>query len=316
MAITNRALALASRWFDDATVRRTFEPLVADWQREWQDAAPSRRISVAVRGLAAFICAVIVSSPSLFHSHAPSSVTNRVAVRMTRFIAPASMLLMYPYLVQIQESGWRFVLFIAVVPQAITVVFPFSMIGAVDAIRRYDPLAPHVERALVVKLGVVAVLFMIVFGGFVVPAANQLYRKGVTPGPAPARGVRELTTYQLIADPTLASAQESYTGGADRATRIQQELNNRAALAVAPVFLLWLRWRWLASTRTRRWWWPLPSSLAAILSFVGFMTAFFSGWWLEHRFQLSPGIGYWVPIIAIALWGTLFFERPRSQRRT
>jgi hypothetical protein len=53
MAITTRALAFASRWFDEATVRRTFEPLIADWQREWQDASPSRRARVSLRGLAA-----------------------------------------------------------------------------------------------------------------------------------------------------------------------------------------------------------------------------------------------------------------------
>ena len=35
MRLTTRALAFASRWFDEATVHRTFEPLIADWQREW-----------------------------------------------------------------------------------------------------------------------------------------------------------------------------------------------------------------------------------------------------------------------------------------
>ena len=104
MAITTRALAFASRWFDEATVRRTFEPLIADWQREWQDASRSRRARVSMRGLAAFLCAAIVSSPSCCRTHAPSAVTNRVAVRMTRFIALASILLMLPYLAQMQES--------------------------------------------------------------------------------------------------------------------------------------------------------------------------------------------------------------------
>ena len=35
MAITSRALAFASRWFDPQTVECVFHPLVADWQREW-----------------------------------------------------------------------------------------------------------------------------------------------------------------------------------------------------------------------------------------------------------------------------------------
>ena len=51
MALTTRALAFVSRWFDEATVRRTFEPLIADWQREWQDAPPARRRWVSLRGL-------------------------------------------------------------------------------------------------------------------------------------------------------------------------------------------------------------------------------------------------------------------------
>jgi hypothetical protein len=42
MPLTHRALEFASRWFDESTVRSTFEPLTADWQREWQDAPPSR----------------------------------------------------------------------------------------------------------------------------------------------------------------------------------------------------------------------------------------------------------------------------------
>jgi hypothetical protein len=43
MAIISRALLFAQRWFDAATVQRVFEPLIADRQREWQDASPSRR---------------------------------------------------------------------------------------------------------------------------------------------------------------------------------------------------------------------------------------------------------------------------------
>ena len=47
MAITNRALAFVSRWFDEGTVRRVFEPLIADWQRQWLDAPSSRRGLIA-----------------------------------------------------------------------------------------------------------------------------------------------------------------------------------------------------------------------------------------------------------------------------
>ena len=46
MRLTNSVLAFASRWFDEATVRGTFEPLIADWQHEWQH-APSSTIARA-----------------------------------------------------------------------------------------------------------------------------------------------------------------------------------------------------------------------------------------------------------------------------
>jgi len=39
MPLTQRALVFASRWFDGTTVRNTFEPLIADWQREWTRAS-------------------------------------------------------------------------------------------------------------------------------------------------------------------------------------------------------------------------------------------------------------------------------------
>ena len=303
MAITNRALAFASRWFDEATVRRTFEPLIADWQREWQDAAPSDRARVSLRGLAAFICVVIVSSPSLFRSHAPSSVTNRVAVRMTRFIALASVVLMIPFLTEILESGWRVVILITVVPSAVTVVFPFSMVGAVDAIRGHDGLAPHVERALVAKLGAMALLFMIVFGGFVVPATNQLFREGMTPGPPPMRGVRELTTIELITEASRAHADETTNAGG-RAAVIRRELNNRAHLALLPALLLWLRWGMLDRPR-RRWYSPLPSWLLTPLLIVAFLLLNVVGINFARSVSATAAIGVWLPAFSFVAIGLI-----------
>ncbi len=76
---------------------------------------------------------------------------------------------------------------------------------------------------------------------------------------APARGVRELTTTELLSDPSRAHASETTNAGG-RAAMIRRELNNRAALALLPVLLLWLRWGMLDRPR-RRWYSPLPSWL-------------------------------------------------------
>ncbi len=178
MAITNRALAFVSRWFDEATVRRTFEPLIADWQREWQEASPAGRARVSLRGLAAFICAVHRVESSDRQTTAPSSVTNRVATRIARFTLPAATLLIIPFVTDARsESGSVALHPVDRAAGAWSLAFPFAMVGAVDAIRGHEPLPPHVERAVVAKLAHASPsLFMVCFHGWVVPAANQAWR--------------------------------------------------------------------------------------------------------------------------------------------
>jgi hypothetical protein len=129
MAITSRALAFASRWFDEATVRRVFEPLIADWQREWQDASPAGRARASLLRLSAFLCAVIVSCPQIARTTAPSSVTNHVATRIARFTFPAATLLIMPLVINMEGLSWIRILLI--VPQALVLAFPFAMVGAV-----------------------------------------------------------------------------------------------------------------------------------------------------------------------------------------
>jgi hypothetical protein len=60
-----RALAIASQWFDPRTVSTVFEPLVADWQRQWLDAAPPKRARTWLHGAAAFCVATVTASPQV-----------------------------------------------------------------------------------------------------------------------------------------------------------------------------------------------------------------------------------------------------------
>jgi len=298
MAITSRALAFATRWFDDATVRRTFEPLVADWQREWQEASPASRARVSLRGLAAFMCAVVVSSPQIARTTAPSSVTNHVARRIARFTFPATALLIMPLVTNIEASWLSGIRVLLIVPQALVLAFPFAMVGAADAIRGHEVLPPHVERALVTKLAMIAVALMVFFHGWVVPAANQAWRAKMTPAgvSAPARGVRELTTTDLINDPSRAHAGETTNAGG-RAAVIRRELNNRANLALLPAVLLWLRWGMLERPR-RRWYSPLPSWLLnpiligafLLLNVIGVNSGAAVGVWLPTFVFLAAGL--------------------------
>ena len=51
----DRLLRFVRRWFDKGTVAIVFEPLVADWQREYQAALGWRRGACLVRGYAALV---------------------------------------------------------------------------------------------------------------------------------------------------------------------------------------------------------------------------------------------------------------------
>jgi len=181
--------------------------------------------------------------------------------------------------------------------------FPFAMVMAMDAIRGGEPLPPHVERALAVKLGATAIALVVLFGGWVVPAANQVWRTEMAPDPAyvPPRGVRELTTLELFTDPARATAPAPFTR-LGRAGAINREKHNRAVLALLPAVLLWLRWGQHQRPR-RRWYSPLPGSIATVIAFVGFFSLYMASVAIEPKLNLSPGTGLWTPLVAFVLLG-------------
>jgi hypothetical protein len=313
MAVTTRALAFASRWFDPATVHRVFEPLIADWQREWYRAAGVQRTKVTIRGLSAFICAAMVSWPSMLRQPTPSTVAHRIVTRIARFTLVATALLMMPFALEGDSLWWRFLMLLVLVPSAITVAFPFAMITAVDAIRCDHALPPHVERSAVVKLALAAVLFMVAFGGVVVPAAHQAWRTATLQAgrPTSARGIRDLSTYELLTDPSRATAAEGRTNIYGRALAIRRELNNRASLALLPVCLLWLRWRLLDLPRHR--WSPLPPSVIAIAAVAGYVVLRWTERAAEEVFSLSRGSGLWAPFVIFA--ALMWLDQWRRARR-
>jgi hypothetical protein len=287
-------------------VHRTFEPLIADWQREWQDAPPDRRARISMRGLAAFVCAAIVSSPRVMLTPAPKSVWNRVVTKMARFTLLASAILTLPFLLQINANWWRGMMLFFALPGILAIAFPFAVIGAVDAIRGHDPLPKHVERAAAVKLGIAALVIMIFFGGWVVPASNQAWRVAMNPyrSSAPARGLRELSTYELIVDPARATAHERPTSEYARAISIQRELNNRASLALLPLLLLWRRWRAL-DLPPGRWYSPRSAAWATVVMASGFLFLRSSNRFVEEGWHLPAGTGLWLPLLILAAIGLI-----------
>ena len=62
---------------------RVFEPLIADWQREWIDASHAERTWIRIRGTAASLVAVISLLPRLILlTPSPPSTTRRVFARI------------------------------------------------------------------------------------------------------------------------------------------------------------------------------------------------------------------------------------------
>ena len=300
MAITSRALLFATRWFDEATVRRTFEPLIADWQREWQDASRLRRWSVSARGLGAFLIAALVSSPAIVKTAPPPVVVRRVIARVACFITVVAIVLAIPLLMD-QRPRWQAVplLLLAAIPSGAVLAFPFSMLLAVDVIRRERDIAPNVARATAVKLAFAAVVFMAIGHGFVVPAANQQFRRSINAGrPEPKPGLRERTTIELFADAAREQPAERDT----RAGAIRSELTSRSVLGLMPAIFIWLRWIAHDVRRPRRFW-PLPVAAMTIVAAIGFFASYWSGFLAESTWHLRPGNGLWLPIVIATLIG-------------
>jgi hypothetical protein len=301
MAVTSRAFAFVSRWFDDATVRRVFEPLIADWQRQWLEAPRSRRALIALYGFTAFACAVIVSSPAILKTAPPPAIVRRVIACIAWFVTVVAALLAISFITQ-SRTVWQAVpqILLTLLPSGMVLALPFSMLMAVDVIRRERSLAPHVARATALKLAIGAVGFMAIGQGFVMPAANQQLRLLVTPrGVTPPRpGLRERSTLELFTDAIRQQPAAPDTG----AGSIRRELSNRAVLALMPAIFVWLRWIAHDVRRPRRFW-PLPIAAMLIVAFVGFFSSYWTGVLAESAWHLKPGTGYWLPIVVATLIG-------------
>ena len=320
MAATTRAIALASRWFDEQTYLRTFEPLIADWQREWQEAPHHRRATVSVKGWWAFISAALLLTPRILATPASREVTDRIAIRVTRIAVIGASLLMIPAGIEMfnlwrHGSTWvNGELFLFTIPGALLLTFPFAMAGAVDAIRGRGLLLPHVERAIVLKFGLFAAAFMLIGGGWVVPASNHAARVATNPPGmnAPLRAMRELSTFELVTDPARANVFAPGTNLAARSESLTRELNSRAMLVAFPVVLIWLRWRAYNPARHRRSS-PLPVFLATAASLAVVIGSAASGAWLERQGLAPIGTTYWMPLAIFIAWGIAARRGTQSQ---
>lgn len=304
-----RLLAVASRWFDAAVVGRVFEPLVADWQREWSDGPASRRTWIRLRGACCFATAMAALAPrALVVTPTPPAMLRRVVARLVIFMIVWSAILSVPFLFELRRvaPGRLAVLLLWLLPSAIALVFPFAMGYVVDGVRRRRTVSP-IERVAVLRTAIVAVVFMLLFAGWIVPATNQQFRLTVKADPwnPPARGFRELTTYQLFSGTgPQAFADPKETRAASRL----REQHQRVALLVLPIVLIWLRWRALDHPSPQ---WLLPPGLAATVALIVYYSMRWHDQAIENLVGAGPGFGAWAPLIVFVIAGLV---RSRAAR--
>lgn len=155
-----RLLAVARLWFAPSIVSSVFEPLVADWQREWHEAPLQRRVWTNVSGRAAFVMAGVVLAPRIAVTPVPWPLAVRLATRVAGFYAIALAITTAVMLGQgTPLSGW-----LALAPALLTILVPFAMAPAADAIRCQTAWPTDVERHTAVKLIAIGSIAMVLNG--------------------------------------------------------------------------------------------------------------------------------------------------------
>ena len=311
-----RLLDFAKLWFDADTVARVFEPLIADHQREWHDNSHSRRWWLSARNLLVFARAFVACSPRILLAPLAPSMARRVLSRVLITTSLFAGLLLTPWAAdfgrQLEPADAARLMF-WLLPACVFLALPFAMMAAADAIRR-DTQPTWLERAMAMRLAIATAVIVFVGVGWITPIANHQFRVEsraiVERGPAPpARGARELSTSELLAGRTAPG--ERPPGAAT----VRRELNQRAALTVLPILLLWLRWRALDLPRGR-WSSPLPLKVATVAIIVVFFGMSWSQQFIEIGMGLRPGVTAWLPLAAFGAWGLAEQKwRRRSMRQ-
>ncbi len=292
----SRALAFATRWFDPQTVTTVFEPLVADWRREWLDAAPARRPQIQARGITAVVCSVILLSPRLFRP-VRGPLTAQTIRRTAIYMVVACAVLSLKTLGGL-ETPWSPSLLIYLMCSVGTLALPFSTVIGADAILRHDHLPAHTQRRAVLQLVTFTLLFLLVSSAWIVPAAQALWLSTDANAVTSATGLR------------------SETDHAGRATG--------ALLGLLPPLLLWVRLRSSDVPHRRHGLFaaepppfesPMPTSLAVTLATLGYASMYLAigtagMWW-----SLPLGGTVWLPALAIVIAGTPELWRSRLRTR-
>ena len=305
-------LASARLWFPPAIVSSVFEPLVADWQREWQSAPRASRPLVRTRGTAAFFVTSLSLVPRLVLAPLPAALTGRLSRHIALYCAlsvviQAAVIYLTWRSAAPPPSAWLFL-----VPALFTTLLPFAMVAGVDAIRRHQAWPVHVQRRAGFRLAALATVWVVVGGGWIVPMTNQRWEAAVDSANAgqavaPLTRVTGLSTYELLTVGDHDSRSTTLLFAGER----RQEFERRVSFALLPMLLLWIRWRLLDQGPTG-WFVPLPLSVIGAMAIAGVI------FWRALMTPFAPSASprqYLGVTIILLLFGVSSLARPRWSRR-
>jgi hypothetical protein len=281
-------LRFARAWFDEATVSRVFEPLVADWQRECADAAGLYRTACWLRGYASFTTCALVTFAGQIRKPLPTDLSLGAWSALGAFFA-GGLVMMHVAFAQ-GLAGVRSGLLL---PAHAGVVLPLAVAPAVIILASRTRWPGFATRRAAIRLVILSTVLMFPLVGWVTPGANQRWRTQddvTSHGSQPvARGPRELTLVELAAPiPPIDFTTAEY--------RRREEFHTRFSVIMMPVSMGLLG---LAVARVRRhavaraflWW-----GLGAIIFLVDVPLAN-----TYLRMLGVPPFGGWVPHLALLL---------------
>lgn len=225
----DRLLTWIRDWFDEGTVHRVFEPMVADWQRECRGAAGAQRLRSLIRGYACLALTALLTWPRVFAARLPHAASLTSALLTMIFIAGGAAIAMVPY------AFVAPLLTTDLLPSAVAMAIPLAPVPVAVLLARRG-LPRWQQRVAVMRVAIGCALVMIPLAGWLTPSANQRWREDVYAvlyGPAARahvpRGPRELSVQELVAPraPADLTTRETHS----RAT----ELHARLSVVALPV---------------------------------------------------------------------------------
>jgi hypothetical protein len=230
--------SIAQRFCGPATMERLIDPVIADLQCEHADAVVHRRVWharwIRMAGYVAFwkVAAIGIGRVSTGALITPQDATIGRTIRFSG-IATTVLTLVFmwpPVWTSFSHPGHRVAIFLALVPQAMSVALPMGIVFGVLCGLRGRVATTRVHRTIV-GLTIVSSLVMIGIVGWVLPASNQVFRE-IAAGRAVARGMNELTLAELSSEQALG--RRWVLGGTARRAF---EFHFRLALGCAPLAL-------------------------------------------------------------------------------